>query len=360
MNVTIHSETVKALDAFLPAVATVNCLALTPEHLVITAPGGVRVYVPRGLGERALPGRPCIECDSPVGFSEHLRAAAATQAALRCFVPEGPDSGTPRPSHVDGPGFPAGTFARALESVIPHVYKGKSRDSLQRVFLANVKGVPSLVAYNGPGAACASFAHSLTSPAFEKTLPVEVAKITAKACAVIVKAYPGAFVTVTPGFLTIEAGSDFLVVVQLVPGNPIRFEQVLTPAENAAGPETKVKDPTTIIKTLKQWAKVNKINATCESQRGARFTASPEGVRLAPYGSQALAALAPLTISPDPDTRGELHGFDIALLGAVLAFPKGAKVSVRVQAAEVWQPLIALASDAELSHIRLLMPMRRD
>lgn len=367
MNVTIHAEAVKALAAFLPSTlipgSVGSCLTTTPEHLVITAPGGVRVYYSRGLGERALPGGPCVDCESPADFSGHLRAAAATGAALRCFVPDGPDgpnSGNPRPAHADGPVFPATTFARALESVIPHVYKGKSRDSLQRVFLANVKGAPSLVAYNGPGAACASFSQSITSPAFEKTLPVEIAKIAAKACAVIAKVYPGAFVTVTPDFLTIEAGSDFLVMVQLVPENPIRFEQVLRPAENAAGHETHVKDPAAVAKALKQWASVNKMTATCESQRGARFTASHEGLILAPYGSQALAALAPLTISPDPDPRGELHGFDIALLGATLTFPKGAKVSVRVQNTNVWQPLIATAEDAELTHARLLMPTRRD
>lgn len=364
MNVTIHAETVKALAAFLPSTvlpgAVGSPLTTTPEHLVITAPGGVRVYYSRNRAPR--PEGPCVDCNSPADFGGHLRAAAASGVGLRVFVPEGPggpDSGDPRPAPVDSIGFLAATFARALESVIPHVYSGKSRDNLRRVFLSNVKGVPSLTAYNGPGAACASLNRHLGNPMFTKTLPVEVAKTVAKACATIAKTRPDAFLEVTPDFLTIEAGSDFLVVVQLVPGNPIRFEQVLTPAENAAGPETKVKDPAAAVKALHQWAKVAKMTATCESQCGARFTASHDGLRLAPYGSQALEALAPLTISPDPDPRWELHGFDIARLGATLTFPKGAKVSVRVQDAEVLQPLIATAEDAELTHTRLLMPMRR-
>ena len=361
MNITIHAETVKALAAFLPSTviscAVGSCLTTTPQDLVITAPGGVRVYYSRR--QDARPEGPCVDCNSPADFSGHLRAAATSGSALRCFVPEGPDSGDPRPAHVDGPVFPAATFARALASVIPHVYKGKNRDNLQRVFLSNVKGVPSLVAYDGPGAACASFTHPIKSTAFEKSLPVETAKTAAAACVALAKLHPDTFVTVTPDFLTITAGTDFLVMVQLVPMTPIRFEQVLTPAENAAGPETKVMDPAGAVRTLKEWAKIAKLTAAGEGQRGARFMASPGGLQIRAYGVPALAAVAPLTINPDPDPRGELHGFNLALLGAALTFPKGAKVSVRVQNADTWQPLIATAEDADLTHTRLLMPMRR-
>lgn len=366
MNIKIDSEIVKALAAFLPVAvsspAGVACLTTTPQDLVITAPGGVRVYCSRGGAGGVPPSGPFVDCGSPSDFSGHLRAAAASGVGLRVFVPEGPegpDSGDPRPAPVDSIGFLAATFARALESVIPHVYSGESRDNLRRVFMANVKGVPSLTAYNGPGAACASLKRHLSNPMFTKTLPVEVAKTVAKACATIAKTRPGAYLEVTPDFLLIAAESDFLVQVALVPADPIRFEQVLVPAENAAGPETKVKDPAGVAKTLKQWAKVNKLTAAGEGQRGARFMASPEGLNLTAYGSQALAALAPLAISRDPDARGELHGFDIARLGATLTFPKGAAVSTRVQSADVWQPLLVTAEDADLTYTRLLMPMRR-